>query len=206
MSRGDDDGLMSRWERRKAAVAAEEQAARTPDPAPAPPADDTRTDDEILEELGLAHPDRLETPDQVRNFLSAAVPDRLRRMALRRLWRLNPVLANLDGLVEYGEDYTDAATVVENMQTVYQVGRGMLKKIEDLAGDPDTDDAPLEPPADPEEVDVAAADEPPETVTETPPDEAPAHPAEVRETDDPPDTDLALGPTRRRMRFTVPSS
>ena len=44
-------------------------------------------------------------------------------MALRRLWKVNPVLANVDGLVEYGEDFTDSATVVENLQTTYQVGK-----------------------------------------------------------------------------------
>ena len=44
-----------------------------------------------------------------------AFPERLRNRALRKLWLTNPVLANLDDLVEYGEDYTDAATVVENL-------------------------------------------------------------------------------------------
>src|SRR3546814_2526022 len=47
-------------------------------------------------------------------------------MALQRLWRLDPVFANLDGLLEYGEDYTDAATVVENLKTAYRVGRGFM--------------------------------------------------------------------------------
>ena len=61
------------------------------------------------------------------------VPGRLRARALRRLWGTNPVLANLDALVEYGEDYTDAATVVENMATTYEVGRGMLRHLEAMA-------------------------------------------------------------------------
>jgi hypothetical protein len=30
----------------------------------------------------------------------------------------------LDGLIDYGDDFTDAGTVVANMQTAYQVGRG----------------------------------------------------------------------------------
>src|SRR3546814_11426370 len=47
-------------------------------------------------------------------------------MALQRLWRLDPVFANLDGLLEYGEDYTDAATVAENLKTAYRVGRGFM--------------------------------------------------------------------------------
>jgi hypothetical protein len=42
-------------------------------------------------------------------------------------------LANVDGLVDYGEDFTDAATVIENLQTAYQVGKGMTKHVVELA-------------------------------------------------------------------------
>ena len=48
------------------------------------------------------------------------------RQALRKLWRSDSVFANLDGLIDYGEDFTDAATVVEGMKSVYTVGRGMV--------------------------------------------------------------------------------
>jgi hypothetical protein len=52
---------------------------------------------------------------------------------LRRLWLSNPALANVDGLVDYGQDFTDSATVVENLQTAYQVGRGMTAHIQEMA-------------------------------------------------------------------------
>ncbi|MEM9643173.1 MAG: DUF3306 domain-containing protein, partial [Pseudomonadota bacterium] len=81
----------------------------------------------------LPRPEALETAQAVREFLDAAVPQRLKTRALRRLWRLNPVFANIDGLVDYGEDFTDGATVIENLQTAYQVGKGMLKHVEALA-------------------------------------------------------------------------
>ncbi len=42
------------------------------------------------------------------------------------LWRSNPTLANLDGLIDYGDDYTNAATVVPNLKTLYRVGKGMF--------------------------------------------------------------------------------
>lgn len=42
-------------------------------------------------------------------------------------------MANVDGLVDYGEDFTDAAMVVENLQTAYQVGKGMLAHVEAMA-------------------------------------------------------------------------
>jgi hypothetical protein len=49
------------------------------------------------------------------------------------------VLANIDGLDEYCDDYTDAVMVVENMQTLYQAGKGyasqVLDALESLADD-----------------------------------------------------------------------
>ena len=118
------------WSRRKAAVEAEQRAEaqqREAEEAQAEEAKlDEKTDEEILAALQMPPPEEMERPEQVTAFLKEQIPQRLRTRALRRLWGLNPVLANLDGLVEYGEDYTDAATVVENMTTVYEVGKGML--------------------------------------------------------------------------------
>ena len=88
---------------------------------------------DLLEEAGLKTPEELDSPEAVREFLASALPQRLKTRALRRLWRLNPVLANVDGLVDYGEDFTDGAKILENMQTAYQVGKGMLKHVEELA-------------------------------------------------------------------------
>ncbi|WP_164661121.1 DUF3306 domain-containing protein [Tropicibacter sp. Alg240-R139] len=124
------------WSKRKAAVQAETEADES---ALALQQEDTemevdeRSDAEILADLNLPDPDGLQMGDDVSGFMAKAVPDRLRRRALRRLWRLNPVLANVDGLVDYGEDYTDAACVIENLQTTYQVGKGMLAHVEALA-------------------------------------------------------------------------
>lgn len=181
MSRGDF------WSRRKDAVAAEETAALE---AETEAALAERPDEEILEELGLDQPEELETPDAVREFLNSAVPQRLKTRALRRLWRLNPVLANLDGLVDYGEDFTDAATVVENLQTAYQVGKGMLSHLEFLAEkaarEAEAEDAPqIVPEDEPEEDDVAMA------LADAP------EPAPLPE----PEEDLAPAPARRRMTF-----
>ena len=68
--------------------------------------------------------------DDFSAFMAKGIPERLRNRALRKLWLTNPVLANLDELVEYGEDYTDAATVVENLQTAYRIGKGFLRREE----------------------------------------------------------------------------
>lgn len=148
------------WSKRRAAVAVEERAAETAREAEEQRAQEAeiaeRADKEILEELGLPDPEEMDRPEQVQELLKAAVPQRLKSRALRRLWRLNPVLANVDGLVDYGEDFTDAATVVENLQTAYQVGKGMLKTLVE------------------EEIGEEAANVPETPAAETPTGEAPA--------------------------------
>lgn len=170
------------WSRRKAAVQAEAKAealALEEQVIAERQAELEEKDDaDILAEFDLPDPDMLQPGDDVSGFMAKAVPDRLRRRALRRLWRLNPVLANVDGLVDYGEDYTDAACVIENIQTAYQVGKGMLAHIEALAADAEEakDDvaegeadtraepeaAPVEPDPVPEPVSVARVEEPEE--------------------------------------------
>lgn len=156
----DDDGFLTRWSRRKLDVEPAEPEVELPtatEPAEVEAAEEERSDEEILAELGLKHPDDLQPGDDIKGFMQAAVPDRLRRLALRQLWRGNPVLANLDGLVEYGEDYTDAATVVENMQTLYQVGKGMFIPEEVESEDETVRDDPVE--EDAVEGDSVGADE-----------------------------------------------
>ncbi len=125
------------WARRKAAVAAEaraeEEAEREALAAEKRAALEERPDEDALAELELPDPDTMKQGDDFSAFMADTVPERLRRRALRQLWRSNPVLANLDNLVDYGEDYTDAALVVEHLQTAYQVGKGMLKHLEAMA-------------------------------------------------------------------------
>lgn len=79
---------------------------------------------EKANELGLPSLDSLGPGSDFKAFMASTVPAQLRNLALRKLWRSNPVLANLDGLIDYGDDFTDAGTVVANMQTAYQAGRG----------------------------------------------------------------------------------
>jgi len=125
------------WSRRRAAVskeaAAEEQAQEAALVAARDAEVAEKSDDELLEELGLPEPEALGEGDDFKQFLTEAVPSRLKTRALRQLWTVNPVLANIDGLVDYGEDFTDAATVVENLQSAYQVGKGMMAHVQELA-------------------------------------------------------------------------
>lgn len=121
------------WSRRKAGVETEEKIALqvkdAQETAVLQAEQAEKTDEELLLELDLPNPDEMEMGDDFSAFMSKAVPDRLRRRALRRLWLANPALANLDGLLDYGEDFTDSATVIENLQTAYQVGKGMTEHV-----------------------------------------------------------------------------
>lgn len=134
------------WSKRKAAVAAETEAeleARNrAEIALQHQSLEEKTDEEILAELELPDPDSLKMGDDFSAFMGKAVPDRIRRRALRTLWRSNPTLANIDGLVDYGEDFTDSATVVENLQTAYQVGKGMLTHVIEMAKQAEEEDTP----------------------------------------------------------------
>ncbi|GAB2184343.1 DUF3306 domain-containing protein [Roseibium sp. LAB1] len=132
MNSGDDKPL-DFWSRRKAAVREAEAAEIERQESKVETAKraelEEKSDADILEELGLPDPDTLEKDDDFAQFLAKTVPERLRRRALRRLWLSNPVLANLDGLNDYDDDFTDASTAGQVVKTAYEVGRGFLKKI-----------------------------------------------------------------------------
>ncbi len=125
------------WSARRARVAEEEELLRELESEKAQAqlneVQEEKSDEEFLLEHNLPDPDTLTADDNVAGFMAKSVPERLRRRALRRFWRLNPILANVDGLVDYGENYTYAATVVENLMSTYQVGKGMLAHVEYLA-------------------------------------------------------------------------
>ena len=76
-------------------------------------------------------------------FMKHDVPEALKRRALRQLWRSDPILANVDGLNDYDDDFTDAALAVKVLETAHKIGRGYL----------DDDDAELD-----EDLDVGGED------------------------------------------------
>ena len=122
--------VLSSWSRRRAAVAAEAEAesqlAEQAVLAQEQEALAEKTDDEILEELGLPDPDTLVQGDDFKVFLSKTVPAHIRKRALRKLWRSNPVLACVDGLNDYDDDYLTGSFGQDPIKTSYQVGKGML--------------------------------------------------------------------------------
>lgn len=193
------EGFLDRWSRLK--EAGEVPETKLPEAVePSETEADDRSDEEILADLGLPHPDDLQPGDDITAFMAKAVPERMRRIALRQLWRGNPVLANLDGLVEYGEDYTDSAMVVENLQTLYQVGKGMF--VENEEPDEVTADESEEG-ATPEELDDEATNDfLSETIEADDSDESPLEVAPAEQPAFIETADATPQPTRRRMTFS----
>jgi len=126
---GDDGGFLSRWSRRKREVEAAEAAAaadaQTPDVVD-PEA--VAREAEELEQNRLAAEavdiDSMKAGDDFGLFMKRGVPEFLRRKALRKLWRSNPVFANLDGLNDYDEDFRNPAH--NRYTSLWQLGRGFL--------------------------------------------------------------------------------
>ena len=91
---------------------------------------DALNDQELLDKFKLPDPEKIKKEKGLDLFFKDGIPDRLRQIALRRVWKLNPIIRFADAEInDYHEDFTDAATVVEGMQTAYQVGKGYLSDI-----------------------------------------------------------------------------
>lgn len=195
------------WSRRKQAVEAEAEADITREveleEQDALEALEKQSDDEILEELGLQDPDTLESGDDFSAFMAKTVPTRLRNRALRKLWLSDPTLANLDTLVDYGEDFTDSAMAVENIQTAYQVGKGMLSHVMEMARqdevkaeEPEKEDENLDHKEEILSEEIELADE----GLKVEPELAVELDAEI--STETPEADLTLSP-KKRMRFVI---
>ena len=173
-----DEGFLRRWSRRKQADRQHEPDDRPAEPDPGDaiaadatdgPAGDAGTplasgEEEDTETLVARLPDieTLTDKSDFRPFMDPRIPEALRNRALRKLWRSNPVFANLDGLNDYDEDYTDAAMVVPGLKTAYQVGRGIVRKALDLPPEAEPEGAGQIAAADGKTADEppSAADEP----------------------------------------------
>ena len=162
MAERDDDGFLDRWSRRKRGETS--TGAPETETADAGPAAVAQPESQESAETGdpevvakLPDLDSLTEDSDFTAFLQDGVPEVIRRKALRRLWRLNPIFANLDGLNDYDEDFSALGIVAENIKTIYKVGKGYLDEDEDKDKDEDEAEAEAE----------IAADEGGEVETET---------------------------------------
>lgn len=127
------ESRLSRWARRKAQTRSEAPPA---EPAVVEPTaeeqelaiNEALSEAEVLEKYDLPDPDNIALGEDITGFLKKEIPEFLRRRALRSLWKSNPVLAVLDGLNDYDEDFSNAATAMKGYQTIYKVGEGMVDR------------------------------------------------------------------------------
>ena len=214
----EDKGFLSRWSDRKLKNETDVPSAVEADSNEETLGEDEfegKSDDEILSILELPDPEKLKLGDTVEKFMDGRVPERIRARALRAFWKTNPVLANIDGLDEYCDDYTDAATVIENLQTIYEVGKGYaeqaLDALESLADDDTSTDDELgsEIVA---QVDTRLEHEEPVELEETPVEsdvadqEATPQNHSLLLNNDIPEEIVTIAPRPRRMRFDEPSN
>ncbi len=137
MSDPEDANLLSRWSRRKRAArdgGAVEAEARTVPATVKEPADaeaiaareaELEANRKTAEAVDLTKLD--ETVD-FSVFMKAGVPALLRKQAMAALWRSHPVYANVDGLVDYGDDFGSPDLIMKTFKSAWQSGRGYLKE------------------------------------------------------------------------------
>ena len=142
-----DEGFAARWSRRKlesrdevaepelAELAEQESEPETKVAALTPAADVPLPDLPSVESLAA--------DSDFKPFLQEGVPEDLRRLALRKMWRLTAPLP--DGLNDYDEDFSMIGKVAMEVSTLFRPGKGMA--------DPD-------PPPDEIDFDRVAAIEP----------------------------------------------
>ncbi len=153
----DDKQFLSRWSKRKMAARkadAMQQAERHPAPPDGAahthtvdPKPDLEREALLRENCKAAEAVDLATLNEHFDFsvfMKEGVPELLRKKAMAALWRSSPIFANLDGLVDHGEDYASPDMIQKSWTSGWQVGRGYLKEaaktVEAAADVPDADD------------------------------------------------------------------
>lgn len=136
------ESRLQRWSRKKTETRREPEPPTPPvrEPELSPEEQDLAINEalpehEVLEKYSLPDPDNIELGTDITGFMRKEIPELLRRRALRSLWKSNPVLAVLDGLNDYDEDFTDAASAGNIVKTLYKVGQGFDRtpKVEEKA-------------------------------------------------------------------------
>jgi hypothetical protein len=204
VQRDADEGFLRRWSRRKAearsapttaiedpSVAAEAVPA-SPERAPEPETGASAP----IDPKDLPDIESLDASSDFTVFMRPGVPEHLRTLALRKLWRSDPIFSKLDGLVEYGEDYSIASWPKEAIKTAYKVGRGFLEQLgEAERPEQALPTAPAEKPA-AEPARIAAA----------PAEPLPPAPASPRQPGSPQEPDAPQEPEAVHRRSTRPAA
>lgn len=158
------EGRLSRWSKRKIASTrqSETEAGRGGAPPSAAADEQARHAAELTANREAAEAvdlDALDADSDFSVFLKEGVPEILKKRAMSVLWRSNPVLANVDGLVDYDDDFGSPDLLMKTFKSAYQAGRGYLEHQERearataAADDKVIDDAVIEEELEPREED-----------------------------------------------------
>ena len=143
----DDDNVLGRWsrlkqeerttKRRGGAAPKLEVASLEPGQEPVPldpvPDDGAATDAADAPPPDLPSIEELKEDSDYTVFMREGVPEELRRLALRKLWRSNPFFGFRDGLDDYDEDYTMIGMVAQKVATVFDPEKGMPDRAKEEA-------------------------------------------------------------------------
>jgi hypothetical protein len=152
------DGFLRRWSRLKQAE--RHRAASEPKPEQSAAIIEPDAGGDPLKDLPPL--DSLHTDSDYTAFMRPGVPEELRNQALRKLWSSDPVYANLDGLLEYGEDFAAPFRMAGAVATVYRVLEGMPDPARPDPAASESEDKPAPATA----AEVAPEPEPPRTAVE----------------------------------------
>ena len=125
------ESRLARWSRLKGEEAREEDAVKAAALAPAGEggsgAEGALAEEDVPEIRAedLPNIDSLDENSDFTPFMQKGVPEELSRLALRKLWKSNPVFANLDGLNDYDQDYSIIEAINAAVDTAYKVGKGL---------------------------------------------------------------------------------
>ena len=204
------EGVLARWSRLKRARPERSEAASAddarPDEAPAiaqgsavpgpaapgPPVEPSEAAGAIRIE-DLPDIESLTYESDFTVFLAKGVPQALRSRALKKLWRSNPVLANLDGLNDHDLDYRQADIRTLAARSLEDLARGSkrLTASDRAAEQPARSRQPTDRPTA-----AAAGDQAATTAGAATPTDMPATAASAgSSTSDPPATTGSAGPS-----------
>jgi len=136
----DEKDFLARWSARKRGeVVTEEGGAGVA----IPEAGDVTTaeaDEAITAEappVELPDIETLQADSDFTAFLADNVPKDLAKRAFRKLWQSDPVLANIDGLNDYDDDYAVVGKAAEVITSAYQAGKGYAGEDEEDEEEPE---------------------------------------------------------------------
>jgi len=146
-------GTLSRWSKRKIAVTRQQgpEGGEEPVAEIVPPEEETaqQAEREAQREANrlAAEAVDLETLNEESDFsvfMKEGVPQMLKKQAMASLWRTSPIFANVDGLVDYDDEFGSPDLVMKTFKSAYQAGRGYLDLFNENNEPKPEDDAEVE--------------------------------------------------------------